>query len=64
MLNLSVSIAWWWLPVGLVVAGAGVASWRCYVHRASYLADVVFLFWFLIFCAAAVGVSGAKVLLS
>ena len=65
---ITLTLAWWWVPAALVAAGVIVGCWRAskYPHDDG-LCDartMVFVFWFLLFCALAVGAVGGRVLLS
>lgn len=63
---LSLSFPWWSVPLAIVAAGYLVASWRARCYPDDDLLggrSVVFIFWFCMFAAAAVGFAGACVLL-
>ncbi len=64
---MSVELAWWWLPIALVVLGVLVGLWRSsrYPRGEFYdMREIVFIFWCAMFCSAAMGVVGARVLFS
>lgn len=64
-MHITLDVSWWALPALLVVAGVLVGRWRAAKYRTGGmfdLSDAVFLFWFCVFAAAAIGMVGARVL--